>query len=156
MEHFPEFVANHLFLFALLVSVLVLLLWNLFGTALSGVVPINPRETVRMLNHEDAVLVDIRKPGDFSKGHILGAGNVPADRIGEQQAEMAKYKGQSVILCCDNGHDSIRAGRILKMQGFEKIYCIKGGLHAWRTANLPLARDVKSDKNPDKEGMTDD
>ena len=149
MEHFPEFVANHLLLFVLLVSVLILLFWNLFGTAMSGIIQINPRETVRMLNHEDAVLVDIRKPGDFGKGHILGAVNIPVDRIGEQQTEMAKYKGQSVIICCENGNDSIRAGRVLKMPGFEKIFCIKGGLQAWRAANLPLARDANSRKNPE-------
>ncbi|MGH8120745.1 MAG: rhodanese-like domain-containing protein, partial [Gammaproteobacteria bacterium] len=80
---------------------------------------------------------------------ILGAANIPADRIGEQQTEMAKYKGQPVIICCENGNDSIRAGRMLKMQGFEKIFCIKGGLQAWRSANLPLARNTKSEKNPD-------
>jgi len=156
MEHFPEFVANHLFLFALLASILILLFWNLFGTAWSGIVTINSRETIRMMNHQDAVLLDIRKTGEFSNGHILGAGNIPADSIGEQQTEMAKYKGKPVILCCENGNDSIRIGRMLKMQGIEKIYCMKGGLQAWRAANLPLTRDTKSDKNPDKVGTNDD
>ncbi|MGH8120364.1 MAG: rhodanese-like domain-containing protein, partial [Gammaproteobacteria bacterium] len=72
MDLFPEFVANHLFLFALLVSVLMLLFWNLFGTAMSGIIQVNPRETIRMLNHEGAVVVDIRRPGEYSNGHILG------------------------------------------------------------------------------------
>ena len=156
MEHFPEFVANHLYLFALLASVLILLLWNLFGTALSGVISITPQEAVRMVNHEGAVMLDVRNGGDFSNGHILGARNIPADRIGEQLAEMAKYKTQALILCCNTGNESIRVGRTLKLQGFEKIYGIKGGLQAWRTANLPLARDTNSENNPDKEGMTDD
>ena len=156
MEHFPEFVANHLFLFALLVSILILLFWNIFGTALSGVILITPRETVHMLNHEHAVLVDIRKADAFSNGHILGAGNFPADRIGEEQSDMAKYKGQNVILCCNTGNESIRTGRMLKMRGFDKIFCIKGGLQAWQSANLPLARDKNSKNNPGKEGSTDD
>lgn len=156
MEHFPEFFANHLFLFVLLISVLMLLFWNLFGTALSGISMINPGEAVRMINHGDAVILDIRSSEDFNSGHILGAGNLPADRIGEQKDEVAKYKKQAVILCCNTGNDSIRIGRTLKMRGFEKIYCIKGGLQAWRSANLPLARDAKSKKNPEKEGTTDD
>lgn len=156
MEHFPEFAANHLFLFALLVSILILLLWNLFSAAWSGVIMLTPRETVRMLNHEDAVMVDIRSAADCSEGHILGARNFPADSIGEQQAEMAKYREQSLILCCNNGNESIRVGRILKTQGFKKIYCVQGGLQAWRTANLPLTRDADSKNIPDKEGTTDD
>ena len=156
MEHLPEFIANHLFLFALLVSVLILLFWNLFGTALSGVILVNPREVIRMMNHDGAVMVDIRNAGDFSNGHILGASNIPADRIGEQQSEMTKYKGQTLIICSNTENESVRAGRILKMQGFEKIFSIKGGLQAWRSVNLPLARDTNSKNNPDKEGKTDD
>jgi len=155
MEHFPEFVANHLFLFVLLVSILILLFWNLFGAALSGVVQLSPHETVRMLN-DNAVMVDIRTVADFSTGHILGARNIPANSIGEQLEELAKYREQSMILCCNTGNESVRAGRTLKMQGFKKIYCMQGGVQAWRTANLPLTRDTNSKNNQDKEGTTDD
>lgn len=141
MEHLPEFVTNHLFLFALLVSILVLLLWNLFGAAVSGVTLINPQETIRLVNREDAVVLDIRSADDFGKGHILGAQHMSADRMGEQQADWAKYKGQNVVLCCNTGNEVLRVGRTLKMQGFEKIYCLKGGIQSWKTANLPLSRD---------------
>jgi len=155
MEHFPEFVANHLILFVLLVSILILLFWNLFGAVLSGVVQIGPHATVRMLN-DSAVMVDIRNAADFSTGHILGARNIPADSIGTHLEELAKYREQSMIICCNTGNESVRAGRTLKMQGFKKIYCIQGGLQAWRTANLPLTRDTHSKNNQDKEGTTDD
>jgi rhodanese-related sulfurtransferase len=155
MEHFPEFVANHLLLFVLLVSILILLLWNLFGAVLSGVVLLSPREIVRMLN-DDAVIVDIRTAADFSKGHVLGARNIPADSIEEQLTELAKYREQSLVLCCNTGNESVRAGRTLKMQGFKKIYCLQGGLQAWRTANLPLTRGTSAKNNPDEEGTTDD
>lgn len=155
MEHFPEFVANHLFLFVLLVSILILLFWNLFGAALSGVVLISPHETVRILN-DNAVMVDIRTAADFSTGHILGSRNIPADSIGVQLEELAKYREQSMILCCNTGNVSVRAGRTLKMQGFKKIYCLRGGLQAWRTANLPLTRDTNSKNNQNKEGTAND
>lgn len=155
MEHFPEFVANHLFLFALLVSILILLLWNLFGAALSGVDLLGPREIVRMLN-DGAVMVDIRTAPEYSKGHILGARNIPADNIGEQLTELAKYREQPLVLCCNSGNESVRAGRTLKMQGFKKIYCLQGGLQAWHTANLPLTREASAKKTPYEEGKTDD
>jgi rhodanese-related sulfurtransferase len=155
MEHFPEFVANHLFLFVLLVSILILLVWNLFSAALSGVVLLSPREIIRMLN-DGAVMVDTRTAADFSKGHILGTRNIPLDDIGEQLTELAKYREQSLVLCCNTGNESVRAGRTLKMKGFKKIYCMRGGLQAWRTANLPLTRDTNSKNKQDKEGTTDD
>ena len=148
MEHFPEFVANHLVLFALLVSILMLLLWNLFGAALSGVVLLSPHETVRLLN-DHAVMVDVRSVADFGNGHILGARNIPANTMGEYLAELEKYREQSMIFCCNTGNESVRAGRTLKMQGYKKIYCVQGGLQAWRTANLPLTRDTNSKINQD-------
>lgn len=155
MEHFPEFIAHHLLLFVLLASILILLLWNLFGAVLSGVALLSPREIVRMLN-DGAALVDIRTAADFSKGHILGARNIPADSIEEQLTELAKYREQALILCCNTGNESVRVGRTLKMQGYKKIYCLQGGLQAWRTANLPLTRDANAKNNPDEEGATDD
>jgi len=148
MEHFPEFVANHLFLFALLVSILILLLWNLFGAALSGVDLLGPREIVRMLN-DGAVMLDIRTESDFSKGHILGARNIPADKIGEQLTKLEKFREEPLVLCCNTGNESVRTGRTLKLQGFKKIYCLRGGVQSWRTANLPLTRDTSAKNNPD-------
>jgi len=154
MEHFPEFVANHLFLFLLLVSILILLFWNLFGPAMSGIDLIGPRETVRMLN-DGAVMVDIRSASDFSNGHVLGARNIPAGNIAEQLPGLEKYREQPLVLCCNTGNESTRAGRTLKMHGFKKIHCLQGGLQAWRTANLPLTRDASTKSNPAGEDKID-
>ena len=141
MERIPEFVANHLFLFALLVSILMLLVWNLWGAVMSGLTPLTPRESVRKINHEGAVLVDIRKPDSYSQGHILGATNIPPESIGTRQQEVAKYQAQDVILCCEHGNDSLRAARLFRAQGLNRLFFIKGGLQAWRNANLPLVKD---------------
>lgn len=146
MEHFPEFIANHLFLFSLLAGILMLLLWNLFGTVLSGIKEVVPMEATRMLNHEQAVMLDVRPEADYSGGHILNAINIPADKIAGQQDELKKYRGQPVILCCKNGIDSMRVARVIKQSEFEKVYCLKGGLQTWRSAGLPLARVPAADE----------
>ena len=141
MEHFPEFVANHLFLFSLLIAVASLLVWNLFGNAISGISDVIPMEAIRLINHANAVMVDLRRENDFKDGHILNAINIPVDELPERQNELQKYKERQVILYCNNGAESTRASRILRQNGFEKLHCLKGGVHAWRNANLPLARE---------------
>jgi rhodanese-related sulfurtransferase len=145
MEHFPEFVANHLFLFSLLVAILALLIWNLYGDTVSGIKQIIPMEATRLINHENAMLVDLRNQADYASGHILNARNIPATELAERLKELHKYKQQPVILCCNNGSESGRAARLMMQGGFEKIFCLKGGLHAWRSANLPLTRDSASE-----------
>jgi len=141
MEHFPEFVSNHLFLFSLLIAILILLIWNLYGDSMSGIALVIPMEATRLINHENAVIVDLRSKEDFDAGHIINAYNIPASEMAERQKELDKHKEQALILYCSHGAESSRMARILMNGGFQKLFCLKGGLQAWQSANLPLTRD---------------
>jgi len=141
MENIPEFIANHLFLFSLMIDILALLLWNIFGSSFSGVAELTPMEATRKMNHEKAILLDMRPVKDFAEGHILNSLNIPVEKLSDQQNELIKYKDRPLILCCKIETDSIRAARLLKQQGFDQLYCLKGGLQTWRSASLPLIRD---------------
>ena len=145
MEHFPEFVANHLFLFSLLVSILALLLWNIFGNSVSGIIDVAPMEATRMINHDKAVIIDLRTETEFADGHIINAINSPVAKLPDQAKGLEKYKERPLILTCKHGADSARAARIFRQRQFGKIYCLKGGLQAWRNANLPLVRDQSNE-----------
>lgn len=139
MEKLPEFIANHLFLVSLLVAISSLLFWNLFFSAM-GSSQIVPSEVTRLINHEDAEVLDIRSVEDFANGHIINAVNIDAKTLGEKEKELDKYKDKTVIICCGQGQESIRVARSLKMKGFEKLYSLKGGLSAWQNASLPLTK----------------
>ncbi|HKK15628.1 MAG TPA: rhodanese-like domain-containing protein [Gammaproteobacteria bacterium] len=141
MEHLPEFIANHLFLVSLLAGILMLLLWNLFGNSLSGIQQVTPLEATRMMNHEKALMLDIRNEKDFHNGHILNAMHIPAEQLAERIDSLEKYRKRPIIISCRQGTDSSRAARVLKNNACENIYCLKGGVQAWRSANLPLARE---------------
>ena len=141
MENIPEFIANHLFLFSLMIGILALLLWNIFGSSFSGIAELTPMEAIRKMNHEKAVLLDMRPVKDFAEGHILNSLNIPVEKLSDQQNELTRYKDRSLILCCKTETDSIPAARLLKQQGFDQLYCLKGGLQTWRSASLPLVRD---------------
>lgn len=141
MEQFAEFVANHLFLFSLLVGILMLLMWNLFGNSLSGIQQVTPMEATRMMNHEKAVVLDIRKEEEYSNGHIINAVNIPFEQLADKVDNLKKYRERPIIISCQQGTESGRAARVLKSHDRENIYCLKGGLQAWRNANLPLTRE---------------
>ncbi len=141
MERFPEFVANHLFLFTILVAILSLLIWNLYGDVLSGIKQIVPIEAIRLINHEQAIVIDIRSGGDYDGGHILNAIHLLAAEISNRIVKFEKYRKQAVIIYCANGSESSKAARLFMQNGFEKIYCLKGGILAWKNANLPLTRE---------------
>ena len=143
VEKLPEFIAGHLWLVSLFVAILALLLWNIFGSAMSGLVQVGPTEVTRLLNHEKALLLDLRTNADYSSGHILSARNIPAAELESRQKELQKHRSAPIILCCSRDSDGVKAGRILRFSGFENIYSLKGGLEAWRGANLPVTRAKK-------------
>ncbi len=98
-------------------------------------------ETTRLMNHENAVVFDVRSEADFNRDHILNAINLPEAEIESRQQELKKYENRIIITCCNNGAISTRVARDLKTNGFEQAYCLKGGLLAWQNASLPLTHD---------------
>lgn len=143
MERIPEFIANHLFLFCLLISILMLLAWNLFGDSLSGIKSLAPHEVTRLINRDDARVIDLRRRAEFEAGHIIDALNIDPAQLEGQLEKLKKYKAQGVIFCCASGSVSAREARRLLRAGFDKVYTLKGGLYAWQNASLPLAKGLK-------------
>jgi len=75
-----------------------------------------------------AVVVDVRKPGEFETGHISGATNIPLDYINERMAEFPK--GETIYIHCAGGYRSMVAASILKARGYEDVVDIAGGFNA--------------------------
>ena len=142
MERFPEFVINHPFLFSLLAMILAMLIWNLYADVLTGMKQVTASEAVRLINHEQAAVIDVRSVGDFSAGHILNAIHLPAGEFSGKRDKLEKFRKQAVIMYCTSGTESARMARLLMQDGFEKVYCLKGGIVAWKNASLPLTRDT--------------
>jgi len=126
----------------LFIAILAVLVWNLFGSAISGIEQITPAELTRLMNRENAVVIDVRSQELFSKGHILNARNIPEADLQSRHKELDKLKSNPMVACCDSGVSSPKMARSLKAMGYEKIYVLKGGIHAWQNANLPLTRNT--------------
>ncbi len=139
MEQFFEFVTNHPILWALLILISILLIKNLLADLSGGTSLVDPSAATLLMNRENAILLDIRKPEDFSKGHILSAINIPLSELENRISELEKYRERPIIICCNTGTTATLAMKQLKKMGFEKIYRLKGGIEGWKQASLPLA-----------------
>ena len=141
MERLIEFAGNHLFLVTLFISILTLLIWNMYGSAITGATLVEPAEVIRMINHEHAVILDIRSSTDYETGHVLNAINIPDTELNDRLKELGKYQKKPIVVCCANGALTGSIMRVLKTGGFEKVFGMKGGLTAWRNASLPVTRE---------------
>lgn len=141
MEQLFEFAGNNLFLICLWLAIAILLIWNLSAASIGGAKSLNPAEVTRLVNRDDAVIIDLRKQADFAKGHIVNARHVPATQLDEKLDKLRKDIGNKpIILCCSNGLESQRCGKQFMQAGFEQVHLIKGGIAAWQQDNLPLVK----------------
>lgn len=81
------------------------------------------KPSVSDLLHRNAVIVDVRTPGEFAGGHIKKSKNIPLNTISGKVNDLKKLD-RPVVLCCASGMRSGQATRILRNQGIE---CANGG-----------------------------
>ena len=83
----------------------------------------------RFIRQGNCVLVDLRRPSDFDKKHLLGAKNIPYNRLEDFIPILPK--NCPILLYCDRGSASLLAGKQLSQLGMEVISVI-GGISAYR------------------------
>jgi rhodanese-related sulfurtransferase len=139
MNQIIEFVGNHLGLVIALVVILTMLIQNLISGG-GGKDAVDPAGATELINHENAVVVDVRPMADFNQGHIIGAINIPSNGFANQLKQLERHKTKPIIVSCRSGAQSTQACATLRKAGFEKVHNLRGGMLAWQSANLPVTR----------------
>jgi len=140
MQQLAEFAGNHTLLVTALAGVGALLLWNLFSGLITGVENMSPMAATQRVNHQDALILDVREDSEYAEGHILNAVHIPLGSLGGKIGQLEKYREHPIIVGCRSGNRSAHACRLLKRNGFTQVYNLQGGMLAWQNANLPVLR----------------
>jgi rhodanese-related sulfurtransferase len=138
MDQLLEFVGHHPVLFSALGVVAVLLILNEMSHLVTGEKRVTPQEAVRLINDKHALVLDVRTPADFKKGHIINAVNLPQAKLGERLGEIGKDTTRPIVVVCALGGVSAQATLTLKKAGYTEVYPLKGGLNSWLSASLPV------------------
>ena len=146
MGQFLEFALNNWMLFAALLIVAAALFWNLFGNRIRGINDIAPVAAVRLINHEDAVVLDVRDAGEIKEGMIRDAVHIPLAKLKERSGELEAHRQRPVLVVCRSGNRSALGGGTLRKAGFEKVYNLAGGMNGWLSANLPVSKPASERK----------
>jgi rhodanese-related sulfurtransferase len=117
-----------------------MLLWPLIRGRVAGVPEVDTLEAVQLINHQDALLLDVREDSEYESGHIPNSKHIPAGRVGERLKELEKFKGKPVVVLCRSGNRSTAACSLLRKQGFADVRSLKGGIEAWQQASLPVKK----------------
>jgi len=85
-----------------------------------------------------ALLVDVREPAEWNQGHAPNATHIPLGALGARLAEIPRDR--DVLLICRSGNRSGNAQRQLQHLGYQQVFNVSGGMNAWTSAGLPVAR----------------
>jgi len=133
-----EFIRNNLLLIVVAFVSGAMLVWPLVRRSTGGP-HVDTARATQLINREDALVVDVREPGEYGAGHILGARNVPVARLGDK-ADLGKRKDRPLIVYCDTGGRASKAAAALRQQGYTQVVTLSGGLGAWQQAGLPVEK----------------
>jgi len=103
-------------------------------------------DAARELQQGDALLVDIREPGErMENGSIEGAVEAPRGMLEFWADPSSPYHREEfqpdrrIILHCASGGRSALATAALTDLGYTEVAHIDGGLKAWKEAGRPVA-----------------
>lgn len=102
-------------------------------------------QTVAELEQGNAILVDLREPGEREEhGIIPGAVHAPRGMLEFWADPTSAYHRAEfdpairIILHCASGGRSALAADTLQQMGYARVAHLDGGLNAWKTAGKPV------------------
>jgi hydroxyacylglutathione hydrolase len=106
-------------------------------------------ETVNSINAEElknklksSSIIDVRKPGEWSAGHLKEASFVPLADFPSNLDGLDKNK--SYIVHCGGGYRSMTAISIMKNHGFKNLINVYGGFAAMQMAGHEIVQEEET------------
>lgn len=75
-------------------------------------------------------VLDVRDAGQFAKDHIPGAVNIEWRKVFAERAKLPKNK--TILMYCNTGSFSAQTAMALRMDGFENVLVLHGGMEEWK------------------------
>ena len=83
------------------------------------------------------LLVDLRSPADYRRGHIPAAINLPLQDLVHQLEALPRDR--DVVLYCASGYRSALGVMAMHLHGYERVRGFAPGFAGWTAADQPVA-----------------
>lgn len=143
MQEIMLFLSAHWMLSVSFFALSAMLSWTFIAPSVRGFQELKPAEAVRIVNNEEALILDVRSENEFQSGHVTKAINIPLQVLSGRIGELEKYKDKPVLAMCRSGNRSSSACAILRKQGFTNVTNLAGGIMAWQHDSFPLTKKKK-------------
>ena len=83
---------------------------------------INYNEMIHLANSQVITIIDVRSKQEYNEGHLDGAINIPLFDIKMDIKNHIADKNRIIVVYCDAGVRSLKAQKVLNMQGYKNVY----------------------------------
>ncbi len=104
---------------------------------------VTAEEFQRLASDENALVLDVREPAEFARGHLPNATLLPLRTVLDKGPHLPRDR--RLMLACRSGRRTQRAMHMLLSMGFEDVYGLRGGILAWQAEGLPVAVEEMSE-----------
>ena len=97
-----------------------------------------PQIDVRELRAQKLAVLDVRRRGEYTDGHVPGAQSIPLDELPHRVREVDAAHHTPLAVVCASGYRSSIAGSLLIREGFTNVRNVTGGTSAWVRAGFDV------------------
>lgn len=108
--------------------------WKKEGNETDSIRSISPESFEQQLKKNDLPIIDSRKLGEFSNGHVIDAVNIPLDYVNEQLEEIPKE--DDFYIYCAGGYRSVIMASILKSRGYHNMINVEKGFGGIKSTGI--------------------
>lgn len=112
------------------------------------------------------LVIDLRSPKKFVKGHIKGAVNLQFENLPAYfETGIKPFEYEKIILVCDDGQISSYTTSLLRLKGYGNVYAMRWGMSSWNkqlagegwmsglSGKYESRLDTATSEKPDPKGM---
>lgn len=99
---------------------------------------VTPQQLNQWLMNDEAVLIDVREPAEFSSAHIQHATLLPLGQI--TQNDLPSTEKKVVIYCQKGARGNSACTKVTANDGDHVVYNLEGGIAAWQAEGLAVKK----------------
>lgn len=92
----------------------------------------------KLVAQSSPLLVDVRRPSEYSSGHIPEAINIPLNDLTHHLDRIPTDK--ETVLYCSTGYRSAMGVTTLRLQGFDRVRGFPPSFAGWKAAGEPVTQ----------------
>jgi rhodanese-related sulfurtransferase len=135
-----EFLLNddQIFTTITLVVLIALFIGNIVTDKLKKYEDVDANGAIVLMDEKDLIVLDVREKKERKAGFIANDTHIPLSQVKNQLDSLDNSK--KILVYCRSGSRSSHIAGLLTRNNFEQVYNLKGGMQAWKRANLPIKK----------------